>query len=429
MNSKLIIFLFAIVFCASTTISASAEKLLTIEDLLREAINSNKDLLETKTQIDAAKARLLQSGRLSNPEIEYAQTNDSAFNNAGEFSTTVALIQKLPVNGRISKEIKLAKIDLELSKLEVSENSRIILKEVAQTARSLLVQRRKVKTLIDVEAQFSKLVQTSEKRFKAAEVSEIDINLSRAEQNKVSIQLSLARAEEKNIEITLLGLLGRTPEQDIENFSDSALDNPVTLRILSQKSLLDIRPDYLAASQSVSKAKADEALAKSERFQDISVGIEYSRDRSVFVTPIGNKQDDFLGIRLSVPLPLWNQNEGKIAEAQADANKSELKKQAIELKVAEEASQSQNNLETLIKIQKLYKTETLPLIENNLQLSRKSYEQGLIGASSVIQSLEQYLDAKLGFLSSMAAFANALTQYEFISATHIQFLYSQDTKK
>ena len=79
------------------------------------------------------------------------------------------------------------------------------------------------------------------------------------------------------------------------------------------------RPDLRAADAAREKAEADIKLARANAWSDITPSIEYQR--------IG--PDNTIGVVLSLPIRIFDRNQGEIARTRADARRVEAAREAV----------------------------------------------------------------------------------------------------
>ncbi|WP_206108201.1 TolC family protein [Paludisphaera soli] len=103
------------------------------------------------------------------------------------------------------------------------------------------------------------------------------------------------------------------------------------------------RPDLVAYRLGVGRADADLRLAHAERYSDVYVLAQpYTfQDNS----PFGSKSATSWAVGVTVPLPLYNRNQGNIARAQSNAVQTRIEVASIERQVAAEAEEAARELE------------------------------------------------------------------------------------
>ena len=108
---------------------------LTIEGAVTRALRSNPDLAAARWSIEEARGRLIQSGRLPNPELE----SELKPNVRGrEFSFSAGFMQKIPVTKRLHLERAISQAQLAQAEAEVLDAGRLLSVQVRTAAVKLL---------------------------------------------------------------------------------------------------------------------------------------------------------------------------------------------------------------------------------------------------------------------------------------------------
>lgn len=389
----------------------------TPEQAVSLALRGNRDLMAARFAIQQAEARLKQAGLMQNPELELGHATDRLLKNDGEYNLSVGFKQRFPITGRLEKERAVARVDVAMALAEVRNQERLFAGEVMDRAREWLVLRDKVKANEETLGIIEKLVDSSEKRLKVAEVSEADVNLSKIEAEKLSLAKAALLNQQEIATTELNGLLGRNPKTPLilSGFANLEL-NAGALATATQQANAR-RPDHQLAALGIDRAAAEIILAKAGKWEDWTVGFGYSRSVGKFDSPIGTKTDDLIGISLSVPLPLWNNHNGKISEAQVTRQQKIAELSALELHIQKEAQSAENQMRRQLGILRQYRDVSLKLAEANMALLQKGYSDGLYPITTVIQAQQQFTELRQSYLESVGDFLKARTAWEIATAT------------
>lgn len=399
-------------------LSARAES-LSAKEAVKIALDQNRDLQVVKLNVKRAEAQLMQAGLWPNPELEFIRNTDRTFNNEGEYSGAAGLKQRFPISGRLARANAVARVDVAMALAEIRNQERLLVGEVSGSLRELSVIDEKLKVNEKLQLSIQKLIKVSEKRLNVAEVSEADVNLEKLELQKLRlVQVSLQSERESVNEVLnrRLGQAAGTVVNSIDPLSPAALE--LTTFAQAKAEAVKRRPDRQLAALSIDRAASEVKLARAERWEDWTIGFEYSRDKAVYDSPlVPSSRDDFIGFSVSIPLPLWNQNQGKIAEAYAAQAQSRASLHALELEIETEAEAAYRQLEKLMPHLTRYETESFKLAEKNVHLLKESYSQGLVGISSVIQAQQQLADIRQGYTDLLGEFLKAQTNFETVTAS------------
>lgn len=426
-NNKLKYLLISLLCCVVSVNIAYSQTQISIESLVEEGLKANRDLQAVGFIVKQAEARLLQAGLIPNPELEGSRTTDRTFNNEGEFSGSIGFVQKFPVAGRISRAKELSRVDVKLAEAEFKNAKRLFIGEISNIAKNLYVLQERDSSIAKLKDAFGQLIKVSESRFKNAEVPVTDLNTMKLELAKLNALAVTVDVEKVKNKEELRRLIGGSLLQTFNIASPKEVSLPQDSGTLVSEATKR-RPDWEFAALNIDRTKAEEALARAEKWEDWSIGIGYSRDESVFTQQIGDQRDDFIGLKLSVPLPIWNQNEGKIAEAKASQKRKTYELEALEFKIRQEIISSFEEINRLKPTIDDYKSRSIPLAEQNLLLLRKGYEQGLSPSTSLIQAQQQLLDLRNNYLASLGTYLKAQTEFELAIGGSKQLLEIEGTK-
>jgi len=183
-----------------------------------------------------------------------------------------------------------------------------------------------------------------------------------------------------------------------------------TARASVPSPLVREQPDLQATRAEEAAAKAEVELLQRERFPDLTVGLGYERERTPeshgAVTDLHT--GNLLVARLSVPLPLWNRNQGELAEARARRSAREAERVAREREVEADTEAAKGALEAA-QAAHLALTAALPSVERNLELVRRAYEAGELGLDALLLARDRAFAARAEAVDAAAELARART--------------------
>ena len=384
-------------------LTARAEPLatnLTPDSAVLIAVNENRDLIAARFAVRQAEGRLLQAGLWPNPEFELARQRDTAFGNEGEYNLSAGFKQRFPITGRLQKARNVARVDVAMAAAEIRNQERLLIGEVLGRARELQVLREQLNINSEIQKTLQQLVDVSEKRLKAAETSEADVNLAKLELQKVILSRATLLTEEDTAKVELNRLMGRAPQSPIEIIGTYNIEIDLNALSDAMRRAVPNRPDRQLAALAINHAAAEIKLARAQKWEDWTVGFGYSRDNQVFKKPIGDKVDQFLGLSVSIPLPLFNKNQGRIQEAQAAEERAQAELSALELRILAQLQAAKNQMARLLTVLRQYREESITLAEKNVALLQQGYANGLANITAVIQAQQQLTDLRVLLLQA-----------------------------
>ena len=399
---------------------------LTLDKAIEIAVQGNKDLQATRYTVEQARGRLLQAGLPPNPRLDLSKRSDLIFRNEGEYTASVGISQQFPVAGRLDRQKDVARVDVALAYAEIRQAELKLASEVASAFYRVLALNRQIESrerLIDVD---QKLVKGTRNRFKAAEVSELDVNAAQLDLQRLNQERTLLLSQRATQLAQLNQLLGRPTRQPLE--LDDALPSTERLPGLAeqQREALTLRPDLRFALLNADRAKADQELARAQRWEDWTVGVGLEQGRQVIDSGPPQRISRAIGVNLSIPLPLVNRNQGRIAEAAAAGDQAYARIEALKLGISNEVTSVYAEAERLQQVIAEYQRSMLPLSERNVRLAQQGYDQGLVSIVEVVQAQRQQGELNGAYLNTLDQYLQALARLQTAAGSYLRNLKSSD---
>src|SRR3990172_2817295 len=390
-------------FFASVSDAEGPIQSLTIDQVVDLALRENRDLVAARVQIEEAKARLDQAGLYPNPAFEFDIRSDFAFANEGERTFSTGIFQPFPLSGRIGAQKRVARVDIKRTFAELADLERGLVRDVRRAFIELLAIDEQIKlqdTLINLNNELVGAIKAGIKEGLASEkdLNAVAIALQQARQEK---EVLIAQRRSKILELNKL--LGKPPSFSFLPQGSLEYEAAEGLTNFSVETAYAQRPDLRFVELNIDLARADLGLAKALRFEDIIAGIFYERDRDVLDIPEGEipNIDQFIGFRLSIPLPFFYLKHCLIAEARARERRAEESVEALKLEIGQEVNDALNRVTTLSALLETYQSGILKTAEDNVKLVEGGYKQGLVGIAEVIQSRQQFATLKSSYINTV----------------------------
>lgn len=388
--------------------SQTSSHSLTADDAVREALAANRDLQAAALSIEVAKGGLLQAGRLANPALDLSFADDFAFGGEGERSGSVSFSQSFPITARLAREKDVAGRDVAIAEAEVRDFIRNLVADVQSAFYSVRSMNEQLEVTRELVASIRAVENATARRVEAAEASPAEVGLLRIERLRLEQDAQRFIRQRGVAGATLARLLGR---EGLDGMTPVGDLDPGPLATLPAGSL-DVRPDLQAAGRAIERADADRALSRAEIWEDWTVGLGYERERQVFDSPIDIKQDSFLALGISVPLPLWNRQQGRIAAAEAELRRSRRSREALVLRIGEELRSAEVRFATLRSSVDAYAEEILPEATRTQSLFERGFRQGLVGIAELLQAQRQYNESKAFYFELLGDLRQAAIDLE-----------------
>jgi cobalt-zinc-cadmium efflux system outer membrane protein len=184
---------------------------------------------------------------------------------------------------------------------------------------------------------------------------------------------------------------------------------------------LEHRPDFLEAKLSVDRAKAERALTGAAAWEDWSVMFGMQDSKTVLEQVPAQPHDGVLLLSLSVPVPLFNRNQGSRAAAHASELAAGDRLSALELRIRNEVAARHQEASRLAGAAQSLKEQALPLSAHNLEQARTAYQSGQFNISDVVQIERQAFDINMSYEETVARYFQAIAALEAASFARVDF--------
>ncbi|MEW5800306.1 MAG: TolC family protein, partial [Bacteroidota bacterium] len=320
-------------FCSVLFAFAQQTTPLSLDSAIEIALHNNPEILATQKEIDAAGGRILQAGRIPNPEaaITYNEVpTNFSFGVAGE--KDIGLSQTIEYPGKRSVRIDVAGYGKSIAELSLVRTKTIVSANVKRTYYQCLLAGEVIGNLEFTITLLSDFLKTVTERYEAGASKYLDVIRAKVELTRLRNDLVEARREQQTRLGELNVLLGRTGSTPII-FSDSLVHQPLGISQDSAVEFYSSRSNFLKiAEREAERSQSVLNLAQTSYLPDFSVGVAL-QNRPGTQSLTGSST--YFGIELgaSIPLWFWQGPKGEVQEAEAALNISNIRIGAARLQV------------------------------------------------------------------------------------------------
>ena len=389
---------------------------LSLETAVQTALMANRDLVAARFAVHKAEGRLRQAGLLPNPEIEFNGFSDFVSSTDGEGEFVVGLHQELPLTSRLSISREISRVGVAEALREVRNYERLLISRVQ--ALYVRAQAARVRAGAAGTAKFdaAKSAELAATRLSVGQGTLAESALARVEEQRWGTVATSAATEGETLLLDLKTALGMSAGESLV-LSQSLESVLQTLQSRANQSLTFSRPDVELALLELDRAGAETRLAKASAWEGIRVGVEYMQDRGVDA-PGGIDTGYFLGVKVSLPLPVWDQKKGEIQTSQATEEQRAARVRALELEVANGLAAARRRVALLDTQWRRYGSDTQPVIDGAGREMTQGFEEGRVDARDLL--LVRAQSASLGVEAAriIEDLALALIELEAVGGTH-----------
>jgi cobalt-zinc-cadmium efflux system outer membrane protein len=393
--------------------SAKAQKTLTWDEVRARFEANNPTLLADKVSIDESKAQQITAYLRPNPQLTLSAdgTQIAPYRGVwvpfrGTYETpTVSYLHER----QHKRELRLesAEKGTLIAESTHADLERTLLFDLRGAFVSALQAKAVVQLTKDNLAYYDHVLDISRTRFSVGDISQID--LDRLELQRVQYESDVQSAEVnlRTAKIQLLTLLNdRSPIEQFDVAGPFEFNDQLMPRDEFRKIAVDTRPDLKAAVESVDKAKTDHRLAIANGSTDPILSAWYTHNSSNN-NPFGVNT---LGVSVSIPLRIFDRNQGEKLRTQLDIDRNEKLTGAAEALVYSDVDSAYAVVNSNVILLQPYKTKYLQQAVRVRDTVFFSYQHGGASLVDFLNAQSEYRTVELSYVNLIGSYLTAAAQ-------------------
>ncbi len=371
---------------------------LTLEDAIARAIEADPGLQAAAAGVDAAHGGLRQARARPNPELSAEVEN---FNGSGELrgfdgaETTFSLSQEVEFGGRRRARVQLADRELHGAELERVVRGLDLIRDVQiayfdalAAAELVLIADERLETAQALNVSVSRRVSAARDPLMAG---------ARAEAGLAEARIALTRAlsEAATARATLASLLGG-------DTGFSLIPADFALSSTEQHPHDDpsrSTPDLARLTAARDRANAAIRVERSLAWQNPTLSLGYRQFSA------GNDEGALVA-GISIPLGVFDRNQGSVARARAEQRRAEFDLEAGRRALAREFAALQRAIATDATAIRATENDVIPQAERALALAQDGYNRGAFSYLDVLEAQRALSDARQSRVDALRTYHN-----------------------
>ncbi len=395
-------FLLVTIFC---NISFSQNN-LSLKSAIDIAINNNADLKASESIITQEKGKSLQTNAFKKPEVFVEYEGVHGFFN--EYDTRkIGISQSFDFPSLYFLRSSISNYSIELAKRDYQKKQ----SEIIYNVKSAYLNIEYYNSLKKINQSNRDVIDTlliiSEKKLNVGigdkiAVLQARINKTKSESDIASAELQL-QASYNELSKLLGGKKDFTVTEDLLNENNfSALDK---FGVDTSYTNLTNNIDNIIAELKLQQGEDMLSLAHSSWLPEFNLSY-YN------IQTTGSSDSYGLHLGLTIPLWFWQDTRGQVMEMQASNNAALYNKEMTKISVRKDIELYNKTLVSAIQKIKLYRIEILSQTQEVMELSKKSYEQGITNYLDYLNSQKLMNDTQIEFLNAMLDYYKAIYNLE-----------------
>lgn len=379
---------------------------LTLGQALQRVLQNNPELAAFSKEVVAYEGTKLQAGLLRNPEFSIGAESFDSSDPGIERFTTFRISQLIELGGKRSARVNVATLGQEMAGQVYAAKRLEVLARTANAFVDVLENQEQVKVMDDTLRLMQRAMNTVVKRVEAGKAPPIEATRSKVALSAATIELEQARRNLSAVRAKLALLWGEAKPQFSQALGEleAFVEIPGFDQLVSR---LEENPVILQSIKNVAQHEAIVELQKANKIPDVTLGAGVQRYLGIDKTTAV--------LDMSIPIPIFNRNQGNELEARQRLNKAMDEQMSVELQLRTEFAR---NYESLLAAQneiKVLHDEILPGAQNAFEITNRGYQLGKF-------SFLEMLDAQRAFFQNRILYVRALANYQRLVNTIEQLI-------
>lgn len=372
------------------SVLSDQETVLTLDKAIELAMTTNPTLRSATQSVAVAESLKAQAGLIVNPELSAVREGLQK----GNRTQTVQISQRLELGGKRSARVDVAELERRAAVQDVAVVQAQVRADVMAAYFEALIAQERVELAKASLQVAEKATTAATKRVAAGRISPIEQSRSRVAEAGVRLELAQAISELGLAQQKLTALWGRTDSLKL-SLQKPAADVPVLPSLSALLQRLETGPQLRRARVQLEREEAQVRLERSQRVPDVTVTVGSQRDDQ-----IGHNQT-VLGV--SVPLPLFNRNQGNLLAALRRTDKARSDFEAERIRVNQALSEAYHRAQ-------LAQSEVISITSEILPIAQTTYDAAVTGFEAGKFSFFDVLDAQRTLFQTRAQYLRALSE-------------------
>jgi cobalt-zinc-cadmium efflux system outer membrane protein len=362
---------------------------LTLQSALQRALASSPRLTAAERDVGIASGQSIQAGALINPELSYEQDNSfgsRSYRGTRSAETTLQISQLFELFGKRDARIAAGRAGVETATIQRKAIRLEVLAETASAFLSVLGAQRRIQILDEQVAGIDRIAPLLQRRVDAGASSlaetgraEVALALVKADRERVRALLATARRE-------LAVLMGDTaPKFSAVSGRLDAVGRPP--KFSAVVAAIDANPQLTRWTAVYAQRNAELLIARLRPYPDVRVSAGWRH--------FNGTGDDAVRFGISVPIPVFDQNQGNILSAQESVAKTRAERDANRNALIVVAGRAYDALQGALRELTILRESAIPKSRQAADAIFEGYGQGRFSLLEVLDAQASVAQARL----------------------------------
>ena len=368
--------------------AAAPDRPLDLEQAIALAMQANAQLAAAGHELQASAGAALQANAIPNPTVSF-EVQDTR---RATRETTMQVSQPIELGGKRAYRTAVASKAQETAALQLQAKRLEVRADVSKAFYGVLIAEERMKLANASLLNAGRATTVAAKRVLAGKISPVDEDKARVAEAVVRLELLQATSDLATARAQLAALWG-SRTVNFSRIAGTLEGVPVLppLEVLVQR--LASAPALLAARSDSERHAALASLEKSRRIGDVALSLGVKRSEE-----LGRNQAI---VGFSMPLPLFDRNQGAVLESLRRLDKSRDEFDAAALALHAELLQAHARFEVARQQVAAMREDILPRATSALDAATTGFEFGKFALIDVLDAQRTLLQTRSHYLQAL----------------------------
>lgn len=370
------------------------------------ALRHNPTLAAVVWKVRAGEARTLQASLHPNPELDIEVEDiagTGALRGVESAEITLGLGQVIELGGKRRKRARVAALERDRAAWEYEATRLDVLTQVTQAFVDVLSAQERLKLETELVRLAEQVFTIAAQRVKAGKVPPMEETRARVALSTSRITLQRAQRELTAAQERLVATWGGTRPTFVHVVG--ALETLTAIpsaEVVAQH--IAQNPDIARWSTIMAQRQAAVALEHAKRIPDPTIGggVRYFNE----------SQDQALLLEVSIPLPIFDRNQGEILAARYEVAQSDEERRAAAIGVRTALSETYTTLAAALSEAGTLRDDVLPGAQQAFDTASEGYRRGKFRFLDVLDAQRTLFEARGQYIAALAAYHKAVAALE-----------------
>jgi cobalt-zinc-cadmium efflux system outer membrane protein len=381
---------------------------LSLDSAIEQLVTANLDLRARALELPQGDADILTAGLRSNPFlyydtqlIPYGKFNDQKPGGQTQYDLNVTM--PLDLSRKRKARVRVAVQARRVLEAQYQDAVRLTIGQLYVAYVDALAARETVRYAQASVDNFDKLVQLTQELFEKGNRTSADLSRVKVKQSAAQVGLEDAQVFYRKSKQKLISLLDLAIE-DPDQLELRGLLKPAAPALPEYGVLLDMafasRPDLQAFRIGTERAYEEVRLSMANRFSDVY--LLYQPYTAQDNRPEGKPVANSWAIGVTVPLPIFNRNQGNIARARINVDQTRIETAVQERRVKTEVFDAYEEYRIATRALDRLESEILPMAEKVRSDTLTLFTSGELEFNDFVTAQREYNDIVRQYRDSLA---------------------------